>query len=738
MSKGNIFIVEDEELIALTIRRMLAKFGYVICGYASSGEEAIATIEELKPDLVLMDISLGGTLDGVETAQQIRARRDIPVVYLTAYSDDNTIQRAKITEPFGYLLKPFNQQELIRTIDIALYNHQINHRLKEAHERLKNLEHIINHSPAVAIRWEDKENWPVNFISDNILQFGYTPNDFYSGVLNFIQIIHPDDIKLIQAEIEKNKQQQFTSFRLEYRLITYNKEIRWISDNISYMVDENNQPCYQGIMLDITMRKMTELALIDSERKYRNTIDAIDDVIHVIDKTYHLVLTNKSFDKAYATLFHSDFDRKKTIFELFQFLPESEKQKYDELMQTQKPSITEENFVMSGQELIEEVRMTPIFDADGNICQILTIARDITERKKMEETIRQSEAQHRELIEALPDAIFVEQDQQVVFINSVGLNLLKLDSQKRSSNQCLCDILSINKQTKQEIKDHLASNKIATLFEHQFLRHDQVIIVIEGVILKTMFQSRPAFLGVFRDITETKALIQKAQRMENLAALGQFSATIAHEIRNPLASISMNFEYLANKLNIKDKDHETYQDVKDGIERIQHIIKDVLDYARPKDPVKVKTNVHEVLDQSIHSVENALESGNVLLIREYADNIPELMIDRHQMIQVFVNLMMNAKRAMPAGGYLIIRTFKTDEQTCIAIDDTGEGITSENLSKIFTPFFTTRTDGTGLGLAVVSQIVEQHNARIIAESDGQNGSSFKIFLPNPELGTITQ
>ncbi len=130
MVKARILIVEDEGIVALDLQSSLEGLGYDVLASVSSGEEAIEEAERTRPDLVLMDIMLEGDLDGVETAAQIHDRFYIPVIYLTAYADDDTLRRAKITEPFGYLLKPFDEAELRTTIEIALYKHQVEEALR--------------------------------------------------------------------------------------------------------------------------------------------------------------------------------------------------------------------------------------------------------------------------------------------------------------------------------------------------------------------------------------------------------------------------------------------------------------------------------------------------------------------------------------------------------------------------------------------------------------------------------
>lgn len=128
---SSIMVVEDEIVVAMEIEEKLQAIGYDVTSICSTGEEAILAVEEQKPDLVLMDIRLDGEIDGIETAELIRKRHDLPVVYLTAYADDATLNRAKLTEPFGYLVKPFSQTELRTTIEVALYKHLQDSKAKE-------------------------------------------------------------------------------------------------------------------------------------------------------------------------------------------------------------------------------------------------------------------------------------------------------------------------------------------------------------------------------------------------------------------------------------------------------------------------------------------------------------------------------------------------------------------------------------------------------------------------------
>ncbi len=139
MADTSIMLVEDEIIVAADVKNRLENMGYVVLGIFDTGEEAIQKAGELKPDMVLMDIVLKGEMDGIDAAQKIRELFDIPLIYLTAYSDKKTLERAKVTEPFGYVLKPFEDREIQSAIEMALYKHQMEKKLKESEEKYRKL-----------------------------------------------------------------------------------------------------------------------------------------------------------------------------------------------------------------------------------------------------------------------------------------------------------------------------------------------------------------------------------------------------------------------------------------------------------------------------------------------------------------------------------------------------------------------------------------------------------------------
>ena len=167
MPKPTILVVEDEGLVASSIQNMLNNLGYDAPEFVLSGEKAIHKAGKIQPDLILMDIKLKGKMDGVEAAAIIKERFDIPVVYLTAFADEETLQRAKITEPFGYLLKPFEEQDLQSTIEMALYKCKMEQKLKEREYWFSTVLHSIGDA-VIATDKKGKVNF-MNFLAEFLI-----------------------------------------------------------------------------------------------------------------------------------------------------------------------------------------------------------------------------------------------------------------------------------------------------------------------------------------------------------------------------------------------------------------------------------------------------------------------------------------------------------------------------------------------------------------------------------------
>jgi PAS domain S-box-containing protein len=238
-------------------------------------------------------------------------------------------------------------------------------------------------------------------------------------------------------------------------------------------------------------------------------------------------------------------------------------------------------------------------------------------------------------------------------------------------------------------------------------------------------------LGIARDMTDTKKLEQQIRNSEKLASVGKLAAGVAHEINNPLGGI-LNCLYNMRKGTLSPSRQEEYVvSMEDGLRRVQKIVRQLLDFSQQHNPELALADIHQVINQVLLLTEHLFVPHHVRLETILADDMPEIMIDRHMMEQVLMNLILNALQAMRTGGVLTIRTTVDGVNCLLHIRDSGCGISPSVLPRIFDPFFTTKNEGegTGLGLSVSLGIVERHGGKILVESEVGKGTTFIISIP---------
>jgi len=238
------------------------------------------------------------------------------------------------------------------------------------------------------------------------------------------------------------------------------------------------------------------------------------------------------------------------------------------------------------------------------------------------------------------------------------------------------------------------------------------------------------------DITEKRKEELHLRRAENLASLTTLAAGMAHEIKNPLGSISIHIQLLQKALEKQtyaDNNTERYfHVVKEEIERLNRIVVDFLFAVRPMNLELRKGDINKLIGQLMEFVLVEFEQSKILCLLELDENVPEILMDERYMKQALLNLITNAKAAMPAGGVLTIATNCADNEIKISVCDTGIGIKKENIEKIFEPYYSTKETGTGLGLIQVYKIIKEHQGEISVDSDPGTGSDFRIILPLPQ------
>lgn len=237
-------------------------------------------------------------------------------------------------------------------------------------------------------------------------------------------------------------------------------------------------------------------------------------------------------------------------------------------------------------------------------------------------------------------------------------------------------------------------------------------------------------------VDERTARIREIQRQlihaEKMASVGRLAAGVAHEINNPLTGILTNSSLLLEDMKDADPAYESVKTIVDETLRCREIVKGLLDFSRQTEPQKERVDVNELIRSVIALVKHQVSFRNIIIREELTPSVPIVMIDKGQVRQVFMNIILNAADAMPHAGEILIKSGFDDEkkQVVAAFTDTGRGINKEHLGKIFDPFFSTKQQGTGLGLSISYGIIERHGGTIEVDSDPGKGSTFVVRLPS--------
>ena len=263
-------------------------------------------------------------------------------------------------------------------------------------------------------------------------------------------------------------------------------------------------------------------------------------------------------------------------------------------------------------------------------------------------------------------------------------------------------------------------------------------VEVSGGLLE--FEDQKYILAFDKDITERKLAEVALQRAEQLVVVGEMAAGLAHEIKNPLAGIKVSIEVLAGELELAQEDREVFLKISDEINRIETLLKDLLNYAKPPTPQVMPLDVNRIIEAAIKTASlslkgqaqqpNPTKRKNIEFIQELSDDLPRTVADSAQLQQVTLNLLLNAIYAVHGSGSISIKTSAgANGLIRISVSDTGRGIEGPDLDRIFLPFFTTKPKGTGLGLSICKRLIEQQNGTISVARNQDGGLKFTITLP---------
>ena len=513
--------------------------------------------------------------------------------------------------------------------------------------------------------------------------------------------------------------------------------------------DENgNVVGILGIFWDISERKKAEEELI----RLSNAVKMSADSIVIGDLDAKIIDVNEVTLKMYGT------DNKRDIIgkSSFDLIAPEDREKalagMKEVLEKEYSKDREYNIIAKdGSRIPVEMNTAIMKDADGKPIGFVAISRDITERKEMEEKLRQysehleelvqkrteelleSEKRYSVLVEEARDIVAIIQDEKIVFVNRKGSEVMGYSQEELIGLPYENIVTEKYRQLVNEsYKRRMLGEMAPSTYEVELISKTGEHVPTELGVTRIDHQGRPASLIFGRDIRERKQLEGQHLKLEKLATMGELATMVAHDLRNPLTSIRNASFYIKNTCpNRATAECKTALEMFDIIEQetvfANNIINDLLDFAAKRPLQKKRQNINEI-------IEDSLTKGNIPRNTEVERNFKKAIIgiDEKQLERVFLNLIKNAVQAMPDGGKLAVTTKETKDNVEIIFADTGVGISEENMSKLFTPLFTTKAKGIGMGLAICKNIVEQHNGTIEVKSKVGQGTTFTIKLPKKE------
>ena len=489
-----IVVAEDESIIAQDIRVTLVRLGYEVPALVATGNDALQAVEELQPDLVLMDIRLRGDMDGVESALLIRRRFGIPVVFLTAHSDEDTLQRAKNSSAYGFILKPFEERDLHTAIQLALVKHQSDIRLKEGEDRLRM---FFEFAPDAYFMYDLRGK----FLDGNLAAeelAGYAREELVGRNLLDAGLLGPEDAGRAAAAIRMNIAGQSTGPD-EYTLIR--------KDGSRVPVEIRSQPfALQGevivlnIARNITERKRTEAQL----RKLSRAVEQSPASVVITDTDGNIEYVNPKFEQVTGYSLSEVKGRNPRILNAGETLPETYSRLWATITAGGEWAGEFQNKKKNGQRYWESASISPVRDSAGVITHYLAVKEDITDRKQVEDALRGSEKMYRNLIENANDAIIIfrPQDETVLEVNGKACDLYGFGKHEFIG-------MSLKKITKDVGRGEEGIHRIV---QSGVLKDFETIhFTKEGLPLNVLanasvveYNGEQAILGIFRDMTARK------------------------------------------------------------------------------------------------------------------------------------------------------------------------------------------------------------------------------------------
>jgi PAS domain S-box-containing protein len=495
---------------------------------------------------------------------------------------------------------------------------------------------------------------------------------------------------------------------------------------------------------DITERKKFEKELKESEEKYRNLFERVQHGLFISSKEGHFLDCNQALLDKLGYQDKEEFLRIDIAKDLY-VNPEDRKT-FQRLIEQQGfvKDLEVEFKKKSGEKITVLLTAHTKRDEKGRIIGYEGLNIDISDRKRMEKELREANEFLMNLIESSVDGIIVTNTRgDILIFNRGAENILGYEGEEVVGKMNIRSIYppGVAREVMEKLRspDYGGVGKL-TSFPIFHQRKDGELI--EGDLSASIIYDEKGkeigSVGIFKDLRERLGMereLQKTQQAllqsEKLAAMGRLTSQIAHELNNPIYGIMNTLELLKTEIPPENKRRKILELALSETQRLAEMLRNMLSFSKPEEEKRRPVKMNELIEGILLVMEKQMRESNIKVETSFDDEIPEVMASTNQMRQVILNILKNAKEAMPKGGTLTVRTSREDKHVLIHIQDTGVGIQEEIRDKIFEAFFTTKqkVKGVGLGLSVCYGIIKDHGGEIKVESEEGKGTTFTIRLP---------
>jgi two-component system sporulation sensor kinase A len=469
--------------------------------------------------------------------------------------------------------------------------------------------------------------------------------------------------------------------------------------------------------------------LAESERRFRETADLLPQIVFEIDDKGNLLFANRI---TFALTGYGEDDLRRGLNAFQMFAPED----HDRARQSMQRILSGEK--LGGNEYMVQRKDGSAFPAIVNAATIMRgnkpvglrgIVIDITERKRMEQKLRDSEERFRGIAERSIDGIFeTDLEGRVTYVSPSVETALGYKPEEVVGTR-------MERYLPESEIPRIAPSWAALMKGMHVVGMQGEMLRKDGTHVPAELNASPIFRdgeivgvqGIVRDITERKEMEERLLKSERFATIGETAAMVGHDLRNPLQGMTGAVHYLKAKEGSKlgKEGKEMLQLIQEDIGRSDKIINDLLEYSRELRLELSETNVKSITEDALAKVKNP----KGIRVVNSTKNQPTTWLDVDKMRRVFLNIIRNAVDAMPKGGTLTIANTRSGDNVHITFKDTGEGMTTETLTKLWSPLFTTKAKGMGFGMPIAKRLVEAHGGRISVETKVGKGSTFTVTLP---------